>query len=50
MDPHLVDAFQAEGADLIVMASHMPGLKDHFISSNAAWIASHGAFSAFIVR
>jgi len=33
-----------------VMASHIPGIKDHFFTSNATWIASHVDFSAFIVR
>jgi len=50
MDRHLVEAFEAENADLIVMASHIPGVMDHFISSNAAWIASHTDHSVFIVR
>jgi nucleotide-binding universal stress UspA family protein len=50
MDRHLVEAFEAEKADLIVMASHIPGFKDHFISSNAAWIAGHVDLSVFIVR
>lgn len=36
--------------DLIVMASHIPGFKDHFLSSNAGYVASHAPMSVFVVR
>ena len=36
--------------DLIIMASHVPGLKDHIISSNAGYVASHASMSVYVVR
>lgn len=41
---------QAIGADLIVMASHVPGFAEHIFSSNAGYLASHAEISVFIVR
>lgn len=38
------------GADLVVMASHLPGLSDHIFSSNAGAVASHAPVSVFVVR
>ena len=36
--------------DLIVMASHVPGFKDHILSSNAGYVASHAPMSVYVVR
>jgi nucleotide-binding universal stress UspA family protein len=36
--------------DLIVMASHVPGLKDHILSSNAGYVASHAPMSVYVIR
>ncbi len=36
--------------DLIVMASHVPGFKEHFLSSNAGNVASHAPMSVYVVR
>ena len=36
--------------DLIIMASHVPGFKDHIISSNAGYVASHAPMSVYVVR
>ena len=36
--------------DLIIMASHVPGFKDHFFSSNAGYVASHAPMSVYVVR
>lgn len=38
------------GADLIVMASHVPGLKEHVFSTNAGYIANHAPISVYVVR
>ncbi len=38
------------GCDLILMASHVPGFKDHIFSSNAGYVASHAAMSVYVVR
>ncbi len=37
-------------ADLVVMASHVPGFRDHFFSSHSGYLASHTDVSVFIVR
>ena len=36
--------------DLIIIASHIPGFKDHIISSNAGYVASHAPMSVYVVR
>jgi nucleotide-binding universal stress UspA family protein len=37
-------------ADLIVMASHMPGLREHLFATNAGYIANHAPISVYVVR
>ncbi len=46
----LLKAIDEIGADLVVMASHVPGFPDHFFSSNAGWVASHARISVFVIR
>ncbi len=46
----IVKTANENGCDLIIMASHVPGLKDHIISSNAGYVASHAAMSVYVVR
>ena len=50
LDQRLIAAAQEIGADLIVMASHVPGLPEHFFASNAGAVASHAKISVFVVR
>ena len=50
LDKQLRDAFAEIGADLVVMASHIPGIEEHLFGSNAGWIASHSPMSVFVVR
>jgi nucleotide-binding universal stress UspA family protein len=50
LDRHLLDAFAELGADLVVMASHIPGIKEHLLSSNAGYIASHAPVPVFVIR
>lgn len=50
LDQTLIRAAQENGADLIVMASHMPGLREHIFASNAGAVASHAKVSVFVVR
>lgn len=38
------------GADLIVLASHMPELRDHLLSANAARVARRARCSVLVVR
>jgi universal stress protein F len=37
-------------ADLIVMASHRPEMKDYFIGPNAAYVAQHAFCSVLVLR
>ena len=46
----LLRAVEETGSDLVVMASHLPGLPDHFFASNAGTVASHASVSVFVVR
>lgn len=52
LDDLLVATARDVDADLIVMASHIPGVPDrlHLISSNAAHIVRHAHCSVFVVR
>ena len=38
------------GADLVVMASHVPGMAEHVFASNAGYLASHASMSVLVVR
>jgi len=46
----IIKAAKEADCDLIVMASHLPGLKDHIFSSNAGYVASHAPMSVHVVR
>ncbi|PTX56421.1 nucleotide-binding universal stress UspA family protein [Litoreibacter ponti] len=46
----LIGLAKKTDCDLIVMASHMPGLKDHVFSSNAGYVATHAPVSVYVVR
>ncbi len=50
LEPKLLAAIDEAGADLVVMASHVPGLREHLFSSHAGWLAAHASVSVFIVR
>ena len=38
------------GADLVIMASHVPGMLEHIFSSHGGYIAQHAKVSVFVVR
>ena len=46
----LLSAATDAGADVIVMASHVPGWAEHIFHSNAGYVASHAPVSVFVVR
>lgn len=46
----IVHAAKKYNADLIVMASHRPEVKDYFIGPNAAYVAQHALCSVLVVR
>jgi nucleotide-binding universal stress UspA family protein len=50
LDRTLEAAFEELGADLLVVASHVPGLRDYLLSSNAGWLARHSKLSVLVVR
>ncbi|MFO8142520.1 MAG: universal stress protein [Marinobacter sp.] len=52
LDDKLLKAIKDTGADLVIMASHAPGLGDklHLIRSNGAQIVKHSDVSVFVVR
>ena len=50
LDKTLLAAAKENGADLIVMASHVPGLREHIFASNAGTVASHAGVSVFVIR
>ncbi|MGC8122043.1 universal stress protein [Marinobacter sp. VGCF2001] len=52
LDKKLLGAIKETGADLVIMASHAPGLGDalHLLRSNGAEIVKHSDVSVFIIR
>lgn len=50
VDDALLNAVETLGADLVIMASHEPGLIEYFWPSNGGKIASHSKASVFLVR
>nr|WP_207186928.1 universal stress protein [Rhodovulum imhoffii] len=50
LDARLRDALEETGADLVVMASHLPNLGDYIWPSHGGKLASHASASVFLVR
>ena len=50
LDQKLIEAAGDSKSDLIVMASHVPGLPEHLFASNAGAVASHAQISVFVIR
>ncbi len=50
LDQILMRTAKSIDADLIVMASHIPGLAEYVFSSNAGHLASHADISVMVVR
>lgn len=50
LEKTLIGAAKEHGADLIVMASHVPGFPEHIFASHAGAVASHAEVSVFVVR
>jgi nucleotide-binding universal stress UspA family protein len=46
----ILRASRDAGADLIVMASHRPEMKDYLIGANAARVVRHADCSVLVVR
>ena len=50
LDPSLMKAVEETGADLVVMASHVPNITDYVWPSNGGTIAAHSKASVLVVR
>lgn len=50
VDSKLAGAVHETGADLVVMASHVPGVADAIWPSHGGRLASHADVSVFVVR
>ena len=50
VDDALLNAIKEEAADLVIMASHKPGVAEYFWPSNGGKVASHSEASVFVVR
>jgi nucleotide-binding universal stress UspA family protein len=50
IDRILLRAIDEAGADLVVIASHKPGLADYFWGSHGGKLGAHAAISVFVVR
>nr|WP_256474251.1 universal stress protein [Lutimaribacter sp. EGI FJ00013] len=50
LDDILLRAIDDTGADLVVMASHIPGLTDYIWPSNGGKVAAHAKVSVMVVR
>jgi universal stress protein F len=50
LDTALVKAVAETGSDLVVMATHIPNVADHFWPSNGGRVATHTGASVFLVR
>ena len=46
----ILECVEEIGADLIVMASHRPGLQDYFLGSTAARVVRHAPCAVFVDR
>ncbi len=46
----LNDEIHQLDADLVVMASHVPGFRDYIFASNSGYLATHTDLSVFVVR
>lgn len=48
--PEILELARKADADLIVLASHRPGLRDYVLGGNAAHILNHAPCSVLVVR
>lgn len=46
----ILDAAQDTGADLVILASHRPGLQDYLLGSTAARVVRHARCSVLVMR
>ena len=46
----ILDVAEEKNSDLIIIASHRPGLQDYFLGSTAAKVVRHATCSVLVVR
>jgi len=46
----ILDVAEEKNADLIIIASHRPGLQDYFLGSTAAKVVRHASCSVLVAR
>ena len=46
----ILDVAEEKAADLIIIASHRPGLQDYFLGSTAAKVVRHAKCSVMVIR
>jgi len=46
----ILDVAEEKDADLIIVASHRPGLQDYFLGSTAAKVVRHAKCSVLVIR
>jgi len=46
----ILEVAKEKNADLIIIASHRPGLQDYFLGSTAAKVVRHANCSVLVVR
>lgn len=46
----IINSAKDADCDLIIMASHVPGIKEHIFASNAGYVASHAPMSVYVIR
>lgn len=50
LDNVITNAINELDADLVIMASHVPGFAEYIFASNAGYLASHSKISVFVIR
>jgi nucleotide-binding universal stress UspA family protein len=50
VDDTVIDATKDTKSDLVVMASHVPGMPEHVFASRAGEVAMHAKVSVFVIR
>jgi nucleotide-binding universal stress UspA family protein len=46
----IISSAKEADCDLIIMASHIPGIQDHSFASHAGYVATHAPISVYVVR
>ena len=50
LDHTIMKTSEELDADLVIIASHVPGFKEYIVDSNAGYVARHSKISVFVVR